>query len=315
MTRRPIDVSVVIVSWNVRDFLRRSIESIDSSHGDLSIELIVVDNASVDGSIEMVRVEFPHVHTIDSGSNIGFARANNIALGHATGRYVFFLNPDTLVSDKALLNMVHFLDSHTEFAAVGPRLLDADGAVQPICARMLPSLSLALFHSLYIHRLPILGDRLQNRLISPYDLDQSQEVEAISGAAMLVRRNGLEIVGGFDESFLYTAEDIDLCMRLRRRVGRVFYLADAEVVHFGGQSSAQAFSRAGTMSILSTAAYFERSQGRRHALVYRLSIQFFHTPALLLVGLVKFLFGRGTLQELMERVNLAKAVWRWRVSE
>jgi N-acetylglucosaminyl-diphospho-decaprenol L-rhamnosyltransferase len=308
------DVSVIIVSWNVREYLRSCIESIISSRADASLEILVVDNASSDGSREMVGDDFPDAKLIASDSNLGFGPANNIGLAHSCGRYVFFVNPDTVLREGALNRMIESLDRDSTFDMVGPRLIDPDGAVQRICACRLPTLTLALFEALYLHRLPGVGRRLKDRLVSPYDLDKSQEVAAISGAAMLARREVIERLRGFDRSFLHTGEDMDLCLRLRQSGSRILYLADAEVVHFGGRSVALASVRAGTMSIISMREYFRRSGGRLHAFSYQLIVQLVQIPMMLLVGLAKAV-RRREWHDLRDRVRFAKAVWRWQVSD
>jgi GT2 family glycosyltransferase len=310
---RVVDLSVVIVSWNVRDLLRGCIESILSTSHDLAVEVIVVDNASSDGSAEMVRDHFPQVDLVAGTQNVGFGAANNIGLARAAGRYVLFLNPDTVVKENALSRMIEFLDESREFDMVGPRLSDADGTPQPVCR--LPHVPLMLFHSLYLHRLPIVrrlmdpGSRLSKAATN------AGEVEAILGAAMLARRGSLESVGGFDEQFLHTCEDIDLCRRLRDGGSRIFYLPDAEVLHFSGQSSSQASVRAGTMAVLSMGEYFERFHGSTQATLYRLIVQIIHMPLLVLVGLVKSTLGRDGGRELRWRLKYATAIWRWRVGE
>jgi GT2 family glycosyltransferase len=309
-----VDVSIIIVSWNVREFLRGCIESIKATRNDASVQILVIDNASSDGSAEMIRSEFPEVALIASDSNLGFGPANNVCLGHARGRYVFFLNPDTVLRESALTQMIEFLDCNSGFAVVGPRLIDPDGTVQRECARTLPTVTLMLFGALYLHRLPYVGRRLNDRLVSPYDLGKSQEVEAISGAAMLARKELIEKLHGFDETFLYTAEDMDLCLRLRRSGGRIFYLADADVVHFGRQSSALASIRAGTMSVISMREYFRRSQGRIHAALYQLIVQAIQMPLLVIVGAGKSIV-RLNLDPLRQRLRFARAVWAWRVDE
>jgi GT2 family glycosyltransferase len=309
-----IDVSIVIVSWNVRDLLRDCLESIDMASGDFATEVIVIDNGSVDGTVDLIPGRFPHVRLVASSVNLGFAKANNVGLAEARGRYVLFLNPDTVLLDRALARMTEFLEWHSDFAMVGPRLVYPDGRPQPECARRLPSLSLALFEALYLHRLPSIGAAIRERLISTYDLGRSQEVEAISGAAMLARRAALLEVGGFDEAFLHTAEDADLCVRVQAGAGRIQYLADAQIVHLKGQSAEQAFARAGAMAIFSAGTYFERSRGRRHARLYRLIVQLIQMPILLLVGVAKVALRRARPDELRERVQLARTVWRWRLS-
>jgi GT2 family glycosyltransferase len=309
-----LDVSVIIVSWNVREFLRVCIDSIILARGDASMEIIVVDNASADGSTEMVRHRFPDVELVESTTNLGFGPANNLGLARSRGRYVFFLNPDTRLSAGALSRLIECLDRQRAFDVVGPRLIDPDGTVQRVCACRLPSLALTLFEAMYLHRVPAIGRRIKDRLVSPYDLDKSQEVDAISGAAMFARREAVLAVAGFDESFLHTAEDMDLCLRLRANGSRILYLADAEVVHFGGRSVALATSRASTMSIMSMYVYFRRSRGRLYGFAYKLIVQLVQMPMLLLVGITKAIARRES-RDLRERVRLAKAVWMWRVAD
>jgi GT2 family glycosyltransferase len=309
-----VDVSVVIVSWNVRDLLQACIESVVSTRSNLSVQVIVVDNASDDGSAELVREHYREIDLFASDTNLGFAAANNLGLANSQGRYVFFLNPDTVLREGALIAMINFLDREKQFGVVGPRLIDPDGSVQWVCARTFPTLMFILFEALYLYRLPFVGRRLKDRLVSPYDLSKRQEVHAISGAAMLGRREVIEQFGGFDESFLHTAEDVDLCLRLRRKGGRIFYLADAEVVHLGGQSTALASVRAATMGFISMGEYFRRSHGWLHALLYRLIVQVIQIPMLLLIGLGKA-FVAGDLAELRWRSRVAKAAWTWRVAD
>jgi len=310
-----IDVSIVIVSWNVREFLKACIDSIISTQGNLSVQIIVVDNASDDRSVELVRSEFTEIDLIETEANIGFGPASNIGLQSAKGRYIFLLNPDTVLQEKALIRLIEFLDSHEDFDLVGPQLYSPDGSIQWACARRLPSLALMLFQALYLHRLPFIGQQLLNRMIAHYDLSESQEVDAISGAAMLGRRSVMNDVQGFDEMFLHTGEDVDLCFRLRERGSRIFYLADARVLHFGGQSSSQAWARSGTMGVLSTGRYLTRTRGRFHAWTYRLIVQLVQMPIMVIVGLMKALLRRGEPQDIRRRLAFARGVWRWRVDK
>jgi len=291
------------------------IASIESTQDTLSAQIIVVDNGSDDGSAEAIRREFPWVELIASQTNLGFARANNLGLNLATGRYVFFLNPDTVLEEGALNRMIGFMERHDEFDVVGPKLVSPDGRGQWVCARRLPSARLLLFQALYLHRLPLVGERLWNRMCAYYDLNESQEVEAISGAAILARRTTIEDLGGFDEMFLHTGEDVDLCRRLRDRGSKIFYLAEATVVHFGGQSSSQVWARSGTMAILSTEMYLVRFHGRLHALMYRLVVQLVQMPIMVMVGLGKAFLRRDGRHDLRQRLDLAKSIWHWRKSE
>ncbi len=278
------------------------------------MQTIVVDNASDDDSACFVRDHYPDVELVTSDVNLGFAPANNIGLAAARGRYVFFLNPDTVLLNGALIRMIAFLDSQPSFGLVGPRVISPDGTVQSVCARTFPTIRLALFEALYLHRMPLVGPLLKERLVSKYNFNERQEVDAISGAAMLGRTEVLEQLGGFDESFLHTGEDVDLCVRLRDSRHRIFYLADAEVVHLGGQSAALASVRAASMGFISMGEYFRRTHGQLYASLYRLIVQLVQMPMLLLIGAAKALLSRN-LGELWWRWDIAKAVWAWRVAE
>jgi N-acetylglucosaminyl-diphospho-decaprenol L-rhamnosyltransferase len=306
-----VDVSVVVVSWNVRKLLRRCLASVVLAANGRSLQIVVVDNASTDGSADLIREEFPEATLIANTTNLGFAKANNLGLAASRGRYVFFLNPDTVVLDNALEQLVDLLERDGEVGMVGPRLLEPDGTVQHTCARTLPTLTLTLFHSLYLHRVPLVGPVLEKRLIAPYDLGQTQVVDAISGAAMLAPRLLLEQLAGFDEVFLHTAEDVDLCLRLRQCGLKIVYLAEADVLHLGGRSRGQAPVRAQAMGVISTFEYFKRSRGRLHAVVYRLVVQLIEMPLLLLVGFVKAILRRDS-SVIRDRYRLATAVWSWR---
>lgn len=169
-----------------------------------------------------------------------------------------------------------------------------------------------MFTALYLHRLPLFGPRLLRRMVESYDLNVSQEVVAISGAAMLGRRDVLQELNGFDETFLYTGEDIDLCLRLRERGSKIFYLSDAVIVHFGGQSSSQAWARSGTLGVLSTERYLIRFHGRPQATAYRLVVKLVQMPMMVLIGVAKTFLGRGDREELRQRLRFANAIWRWR---
>jgi GT2 family glycosyltransferase len=305
------EVSAIVVSWNVRELLRRCLATVVAAADGRSLELVVVDNASTDGSVELVREEFPDATLIASGFNLGFAKANNVGLARARGRYVFFLNPDTVVLDRALAKMLELLGHDTGVGIVGPRLVDPDGTIQQACARTMPTLTLTLFHALYLHRLPTVGRIIEKRLISPYDLERTQEVDAISGAAMVARRSVIERLGGFDEVFLHTSEDVDLCLRARELGLRIVYVADAHVLHLGGRSRQQAPVRAEAMGVISTFEYFKRSRGSAYARAYRLSVQLIQMPLLLAVGVGKAVRQRDS-RVLRDRYRLATAIWSWR---
>lgn len=232
-----MDVSVVIVNWRSRELLRACLRSVFARTIGPSFEVVVADNASFDGAGEMLRRHFPRVRFRQLRRNLGFSGANNLAARGARGRYLLFLNPDTELLSNAVGGMARFLDQHSDYQAVGCRLLGSDGGIQYTCARAFPTpvrqfCSLALLEKLFARRAAFAGIELRH-----WDHLDSREIECLSGACMMVRREAFESLGGFDEQLFMYGEDVDLCYRIRRRGGRIHYLADERVVHYGGGSS------------------------------------------------------------------------------
>jgi GT2 family glycosyltransferase len=222
-------LSIIIASWNVRDLLAACLASLRAVT--LEIEIIVVDNASTDGSAEMVAAEFPQATLIRNATNIGFARANNQGICLARGRYVLLLNADTVVPPGALAALVDFMDAHPQAGACGPRLLHPDGTPQPYAFGRDPTPVYLLWRGL--NRL------LFHRYVHDWATDQVQEAEWVSGACLIVRREAIEQIGGLDENIFMYFEDNDWCLRLRRAGWRVYYNPQASITHLGGQSVKQ----------------------------------------------------------------------------
>ena len=231
------DLSVIIVSWNVCELLRRCLRSVFASTA-LSLEVIVVDNASHDGSAEMVREEFPQARLMVSRENLGFTKANNQALAVSRGRYLLLLNPDTEMVGPALPAMVNFMDGHSDVGALGPQLLNPDRSVQS-SRRRFPNLATAFLESTVLQRwFP------QNRVLRRYYVrdradDEEQEVDWVVGACLLMRRRALEEVGFLDEDYFMYSEELDWCYRLKKSGWKVVYLPQAQVIHYEGKSSEQ----------------------------------------------------------------------------
>ncbi|MFN3928808.1 MAG: glycosyltransferase family 2 protein [Thermoflexus sp.] len=232
-----MDVSIIIVSWNVWAWLSQCLASAREGMGDLKGEIIVVDNASTDGTPDRVQEAFPEVRLLRNPVNRGFSAANNQGMAVARGRYLFLLNPDTLVLNRAIEALVAFADAHPEAGVVGPQLLNPDGTVQS-SRRRFPTFWTALFESTWWQ--PYAPRPLLRHY---YVLDRSdeeiQEVDWVTGAAMLVRREVVEQVGPMDEGFFMYAEELDWCRRIRAAGWRVFYYPPAKVIHYGGRSSDQ----------------------------------------------------------------------------
>ena len=279
----PVDLTVVIVSWNVRDLLRRCLKSVfDSgrgSHpaldpgethipGQLRIEIIVVDNASSDGSAEMVRAEFPQVRLIANPENRGFTAANNQGLAAGLGRCLMLLNPDTEMVGDALATMIGYLDGHPQVGMVGPQLRYGDGRLQS-SRRRFPTFATALFES------TVAGEWWPNNPFARrYRMDGTpddviQPVDWLVGACLLARREVYHQVGGLDEGFFMYSEEVDWCRRIRSAGWEIVYLPAAVVIHHEGKSSEQVVAARHIYFQSSKVRYFLKHHGAVQAELLR----------------------------------------------
>jgi GT2 family glycosyltransferase len=228
-----LDLSIVIVNWNTVAMLRDCLASTFAGLGGLAAEIYVVDNASVDGSADMVAAEFPMVLLIRNAENRGFAVANNQALRQARGRHALLLNSDTLVLGDVLPASVAWLDAHPNTAAMGCRVLNRDGSLQ-ITGSQFPSLLNLFLQASGLSRLP--GAFFDRYHMRRWDRRDEREIEVISGCYMLVRRAAMLEVGLLDEGFFFYGEETDWCRRSRQHGWRLMFAPVGEIIHFGGGS-------------------------------------------------------------------------------
>lgn len=231
-----MDVSVVIVSFNTRELLHKCIESVYAQAGSLKIEVIVVDNASTDNSAEMIKQNFDKVKLIRNSKNVGFAAANNQAITKVKGEFVLLLNPDTVVLDGAIDNVVAFARQNKQAAVVGCRVLNPDGTMQRTCS-MFPSALNIMLSSTYLYKIFPRSRFFGRELMTWWDRSDVREVDVVSGCFMLVRREAIEKVGLMDEEFFLYAEETDWCYRFKRAGWKLLFMPDAEIIHYGGASS------------------------------------------------------------------------------
>ncbi|MDG3042513.1 glycosyltransferase family 2 protein [Roseicyclus marinus] len=224
-----MDLSIIIVNWNTEDFLRDCLHSVLAGLGPLTAEVIVVDNASSDGSVAMLRAEFPQVRLIETGRNLGFAGGNNVALRVARGRHVMLLNTDTLVHGDVLPRAVAWMDAHPGVGVMGPRVLNTDGTVQPSSSAF-PSLKHLAMQTLGLTRIR----RFDSYRMTGWDRRTEARVEVISGAAMFVRRAAMDGVGLLDEAFFFYGEETDWCHRFARAGWDLVFVPIPSITHFGG---------------------------------------------------------------------------------
>lgn len=232
-----LDLSIIIVSWNTKEVLRQCLQSVAVGLGALRAEVFVVDNASHDGSPEMVREVFPHFRLLENERNLGFAAANNQAIALATGRYILLLNPDTVIHGAVLSESWKYMETHSDVGAMGCRVLNADGSVQLTCGQY-PSLwNLVLLSSgLFRCRWPAFLGRYQ---MLDWDRNSERDVETITGCYMFCRAEVVRAVGMLDESFFCYGEETDWCRRFTDAGAVLRFAPVGEITHYGSLSSRQ----------------------------------------------------------------------------
>lgn len=230
-----MDLSIAVISYNTRDLLLACLQSVQDRTTDVDYELIVVDNASRDRSVEAVRARFPQVTVIANADNGGYAKACNQAAAVSSGRYVLLLNSDTVMQAHTLRTMVTCLDQSPDVGAVSCKQWTGDGQLYQSCFPF-PSIRDHLRHAACFQQL---APNAQAAVAAAHAIDcaQSQDVDWINGACLMVRRDLMEHCGGLDETFFMYFEDVDLCQAIRRRGYRVRHLAEADIVHLIGRSS------------------------------------------------------------------------------
>lgn len=232
-------LSVLIVTWNCRDDVLRCLASVHDQAGGVPLEVIVVDNASSDGTAAAVRAAFPDAVVVENRGNAGFPRANNQALSRATGRYVLFLNPDTEVGEGTLAACVAALDADGTLGMVGCRLVYPDGSTQYEGGRRPYRLADVVFEGFYLHMFFPRHPLFARQLMGDWDHRGERDVEAIMGAFMMARREVATAVGGLPEDVFMYHEDLSFCLRVRRAGWRIRYLGGVTTTHHSGRSAAR----------------------------------------------------------------------------
>ena len=309
------DLSIVIVNWNVRDLLKNCLHSIMSSFqpptsnlqpptSNFQTEVIVVDSASSDDSVAMIEEEFPQVHLIANSENVGFTVGNNQGIAASRGRYILLLNPDTEIVGDALATMVEYMDDHPQAGALGPQLLNPNGSVQS-SRRRFPTMATAFLESTILHQWFPDNAVLRRYYILDRPDDEVQEVDWVTGACLLTRREAIEEVGLLDEGFFMYSEELDWCRRIKAQGWKVIYLPTARVIHHGAQSSEQVKSFQHIQFQRSKIRYFRKHHGSWQAEVLRLFILTTYLYQLTVEGL-KWLVGHKRAL----RAKRVRAYWQ-----
>ena len=261
METRLIDLSIIIVNWNTKEYLLRCLKSVFGSENSPSWEVLVVDNGSQDGSGKEVKQFFPKIHLIANEQNLGFAKATNQGLTHASGRHLLLLNPDTEVKQGAIDRLVHFTENHPDAGIAGGQLLNPDGSKQNSIANF-PSLATELLNKTLLRRFfPEKFPGKERVYLKPI------EVDSVIGACMVVRREAMEKIGVLDEDYFLFFEETDWCYRMKRAGWKVFHVPRAEVVHFQGRGAEPKKREAKVEYYHSRYHFFKKNRGELQSLL------------------------------------------------
>jgi GT2 family glycosyltransferase len=261
------ELAIVILSWNTRALLESCLRSLfEQPHG-VAFEAVVVDNASKDGSADLVATKFPAVKLLRNGVNEGYARGNNQGVRATAAPLVLLLNSDTEVRPGALAKLCDVLRRFPEYGAAAPRLVNPDGSVQRACMRF-PTLAAGFWFDSWFERKWGRSAAVRRYFMEEFDHLGDADVDQPPGAALLVRRADWDAIGGFDETLWLFYNDVEFCRRVHDRGQRIRYVASAEVLHHGGQSTAQYRDFAGEW-IANRVRYFKQRHGPSGALVLK----------------------------------------------
>lgn len=295
------DVSIICVNWNSVDYMRECIRSIYQFTQALSLEIIVVDNASPDGKASQLKAEYPEITLIESEENLGFSRANNLGFQHSTGSHLLFLNPDTKLISPAINLLMASAKSLPSAGVLGSRLLNADLSFQTSSVQKFPTILNQIFdHNSSADVPPEMGTA------------KGVPVDMVSGACMLLPREVFIRAGMFSEDYFMYAEDVDLCFKVRNLGLNVYYCGEATIVHFGGGSSSQTgveqFVVVGQRTAIMQ--FCRKTRGPLYAWMYRALMGAASVARIILIALMLPFTKRPNI-----RWSLRKwiAIWKWAI--
>jgi N-acetylglucosaminyl-diphospho-decaprenol L-rhamnosyltransferase len=310
--QRSTDLSIIVVNWNSAEFVRRCVDSIREHTTGLTYEILVVDNASFDGCDLVLKKHAPEVTYIQCDENLGFAKANNRAFQASCGTSILFLNPDTEIVGPAISLLHRALQQLSTAGAVGARLLNGDGSLQTSCIQSFPTILNQALNSEYLRR-KWPGSVLWGTQPFLHDHGRAEEVEGISGACLMIKRDIFNRIGGFSEDYFMYAEDMDLCYKVQKAGYKNYYVPDAEVIHLGGSSSKQVPNNfSAVMMQESIWRFLRKTRGDLYGVAYRLSILLSAVCRLVLLTsslLVQRLQHRGHLSDASFRKWWAILSW------
>lgn len=269
-----MELSIVIVSWNTQELLKDCLNSVYSETNNIEFEIIVVDNASTDKSVEMLKKEFPEVKIIENKENVGFSRASNQGIRLSSATYILLLNPDTIIRDNAIEKMVDFIDAHPEAGAIGCQLLHKNGKHLVGDAGYVISLKTAISYAFF---LSIIFHKICKGLVINHKIDHEEEpieVDWISGACFLVRHSILKRIGLLDEDFFMFVEDMEWSRRIKREGFKIYYLPYMSIIHLAGVSTSQQtqIKNISTLWVENLHKFYSRGNSKATVILFDLTI-------------------------------------------
>jgi GT2 family glycosyltransferase len=308
-----VTVSIIIVSWNTRDYLKQCLESLASAVCRYPMEIIVVDNASSDGSPELVENSFSHVRLIRNSTNLGFAKANNLGIANSNGHYLCLINSDIKVLPDCISRLIDYCEQHPEAGMVGPRIIGGDGKLQRSC-RGFPTL-----WNMFCRALALDTIFPKNKLFAGYSLsywpqNSTRSVDILTGCFWLIRWETLVRVGLLDESFFMYGEDMDWCRRFWLNGSSRVFVPSAEAIHYGGASSSNSPIRFYIEKQRADLQYWKKHHSRV-ATAYFLLISYLHLLLRAVGYSLALLFHSGARHIYQFKVKRSLACLKWLFSE
>lgn len=227
-------LSIIIISYNVEKLLKDCIESIYRETKDRAFDIWIVDNNSRDNSIQMIKSNFPEINLIENKQNVGFTKANNVAISRSKSDYILLLSPDTLILQNAIEKMVSFMNQNPKVGISGCRILNEDRTLQLACRRSIPTPKVAFFRLTGLSKLFPNSKIMAKYNLTYLDPNEPHEVDAVSGAFLVIRREVIDDIGMLDENFWIYGEDLDWCLRAKKAGWKVMYYPHAEIIHYKG---------------------------------------------------------------------------------
>lgn len=263
-------LTIIIVNWNTKEMLKDCLSSLHDTADPKQVKIIVVDNASVDGSVEMVKSTYPLVNLIESGGNIGFGRANNLAAPHSDTPYVLFLNPDTIILKDSISKMFAYMESNPTVGGLGCKMKFPDGIVQPLGLQWFPSPFTELINLLFVSTGTL---KRLNKYLPYKDPNKSDYVKKLYGGCLMIRKSVLDQVGWYDDRFFMYGEDVDLCRKITDVGWKLYYLTDAEIIHLCGGAGGETSSNFSVlMKCESISKLMQKYYGNAGRFLYKLAI-------------------------------------------